>query len=290
MSMRDDVNRFLTGYLVWSGKAQGTRDGYLIDLSQFMDFLEGKYDGQIETSDVSRQDIEDFLTYLKTCHHLAPASICRKLAALKSFFTYATDHGLTAVNPAGSVRSPKRPQGLPAYLTEKEVERLAASARSNTVRAVIWTLYYSGMRVGEAVNLRLEDVDFATNLITIRKGKGGKDRVIPLNTKLKRILRDYLEHTRAKMSGRHTSAFFATRSGKISAQYIASSISRAAREAGLMKKASPHTLRHSFATALYQKGVGLREIAALLGHASLQTTVIYTHLSPWQLSQAVELL
>lgn len=287
MSMRDDVNRFLTGYLVWSGKAQGTRDGYLIDLSQFMDFMEGRYNGQIETSGVSREDIEDFLTCLKTCHHLAPASICRKLAALKSFFAYATDHGLTTFNPAGSIKSPRRPQRLPIYLTSEEIDRLAAGAANDTIRAVIWTLYYSGMRVGEVVNLVLGDVDFATNLLTIRQAKGGKERVVPLNTKLAAILQAYLEHTRAKV---RSCAFFATRSGKISTHYIANRIDRAAEVAGIQKKVSPHTLRHSFATGLYQRGVGLQEIATLLGHASVQTTTIYTHLSPWQLSRAVELL
>jgi len=287
VTLRKDSARFVEEYLVWSGRSRATIDGYRKDLRYFADYIEKKKNCQAFTDEITEADLEGYLHYLKVEKGCSQRTISRYLGSLKSFFKYAVRQKVITHNPAEGIITPKVPKRLPVFLSKDEVSRLASAARSRTIKTIIWTLYLTGLRNSELCSLRLDDVDFGRNIITVRQGKGGKDRIVPLNPRLVVRLKDYLENHRVH---RGTEIFFSTRSGGITPAYVSQCIREAARRAGFKQSISAHTLRHSFATALYQKGVGLLEISALLGHGSVNTTQIYAHLGNNQLQRAVQLL
>jgi integrase/recombinase XerD len=171
------------------------------------------------------------------------------------------------------------------YLTEEEVVILTEELDHPLIQLVVKTLYYTGLRISECIHLTLDDVNFERNWIRVIEGKGGKDRTIPMNLKLKELLADYKENWRAEVE---TPYFFCTfKSGKLHRNYVNLVIRQALKRLDWNRKITAHTLRHSFASNLVKKEVNIVKIQKLLGHSSLTTTSVYTHTNLVELEDAV---
>ncbi|SHJ37082.1 Phage integrase family protein [Parasporobacterium paucivorans DSM 15970] len=174
------------------------------------------------------------------------------------------------------------------YLTEEEVDATIEEIDNNLIRLMATFLFNTGLRISECLNLKMNAVDFKKRIIHVRQGKGKKDRVVPMNNKLYDLLLDYRDNWREAYTSDN---FFATRrTGSISYSHVNSTIRKAAKQAGINKQVSCHILRHSFASALVKKNVGIVQIQKLLGHESLAVTSIYTHTNTEALSDAVNAL
>lgn len=256
---------------------------YLSDLEQLFDFLGDRDIGSVD-HEVLRGYVAH-LTRLKT----KKSSIARKLAAIRTFYKYLGRTGVIKNNPARLVSTPKQEKRLPAALTVDDTLRLIDSKAVNPLsqlrdKAVIEMLYSTGIRASELIGMNMEDIDRHGRLIRIR-GKGRKERIVPVGRKALEALEAYLKVRRPG----NTTAVFTGPSGKRLTVRTVQRILEGHRKAlGLAVKASPHTLRHSFATHMLESGADLRAIQELLGHSSLSTTQRYTHLNLDALMEAYD--
>jgi len=256
-----------------------TERSYLADLEQFYGFL-----GETDLSDVDHQALRQFIAHLMKLK-LRKSSIARKLSAVRTFFKYLNREGILTNNPARLVMTPRREKRLPAVLTADDAQRLMEAPGKkgpkdlNTElrdRAVLETLYSTGIRASELIGIDHEDIDRQDRLIRIR-GKGRKERIVPVGEKALEAIDAYCAE---KLSSPKDAAVFSGPSGKrLTARTVQRILGNYRKKLGLSHKASPHTLRHSFATHLLESGADLRAIQELLGHASLSTTQRYTHLN-----------
>ncbi len=227
---------------------------------------------------------------------LSNATLLRKLAALRSFFRYLVTEDVLPANPFKYLELPKREKKLPRFLSEKEMERflepfeaLAGTTKGLELRdrALIELLYSSGIRIQEAMNLNVEDMDLWNGILRVL-GKGNKERVVPIGDAAARSVQKYLRERRAgQSSGREAKGplFLNARGTKLGARGARLILNRWVRKASLERKVSPHTLRHTFATHLLNRGCDLRTVQEMLGHKSLASTQIYTHTSVEQLKK-----
>lgn len=256
-----------------------TERSYLSDLDQFFDFL-----GDAELAKVDHQFLRRFLAHLMKLD-VRKSSIARKLSTLRTFFKYLNRQGVLTTNPARLVSTPRREKRLPVVLTADDAQRLMEAPRGKKTgvpgvelrdRAVLETLYSTGIRASELIGMNHEDIDVHDRLIRIR-GKGRKERVVPIGHKALDAIDAYV---RSKPVGTELSAVFSGPAGKrLTARTVQRILENYRKKLGLQQKASPHTLRHSFATHMLESGADLRAIQELLGHASLSTTQRYTHLN-----------
>jgi integrase/recombinase XerC len=256
-----------------------TERSYLSDLEQFFDFL-GKRD--LAASD--HQTLRQFIAHLMKLG-VKKTSIARKLSVIRSFFKYLNREGILSNNPARLVATPRREKKLPAVLSVDDAQRLMESPNSSkeklnsTVlrdRAVLETLYSTGVRASELIGINQDDIERHDRLIRIR-GKGRKERIVPVGTRALHAIDAYLGQINRDAKG---PAVFTGQSGKrLTARTVQRILENHGKRLGLSQKASPHTLRHSFATHMLESGADLRAIQELLGHASLSTTQRYTHLN-----------
>ncbi len=246
---------------------------YQLDLSDFQAFLKEQ---TIESVDYLV--LRKYLAVLKE-KSLGARSVARHLSTLRSFFKFLTREGYLKTNPILSLLSPKLDKHLPSFLTEEEVLRLIESSLPKDEmglrdRAILETIYSTGIRISEFVGLNLEDVDFIGCIIKVM-GKGKKERIVPIGDKAVKAIRDYLDSR-----DKHALAVFLNkRGGRITDRGVRNIVKKYIAIAGIKKGVSPHTLRHSFATHLLNRGADLRSVQELLGHANLSTTQIYTHLT-----------
>ena len=265
------------------GLSQNTVLAYGRDLRQFAQAL-----GSKQPADVTRADIQDHLMSLRD-KRLAPSSVGRKLVAIKVFFRFLLSQNLIKNDPSGIIESPRLMKGLPDVLNVEEVGRLLAAAldekskkapkkKALRDRALLELLYASGLRVSEASSLKLTDLNQEAGFLRC-VGKGGKERVVPVGRHALKWIGRYLAEARAGFKPKPDARqIFLNRSGQaLSRVSIWSIIKQNTREAGIKKQITPHTLRHSFATHLLEGGADLRVVQELLGHASIATTQIYTH-------------
>ncbi len=295
VSAEDTIDQFLADLSVMRGASPHTISNYRRDLTRYVSFLEEtlpEFGGDWEKVDGSA--IDAFLLSLSVGSPervpLAPSSVRRALAAVRSFHRWTLQEGVTSGDPAARVSGPKSGEGLPKALTVDEVTILLESVgpgsdpASLRDSALLEFLYGSGARVSEAVSLGVDDLDFEGDLAVVRLlGKGGKERLVPLGGYAVRALGAYLTRARPILAARgpgNASLFLNLRGRPMSRQSAWESINRAATRAGMEGRVSPHTLRHSFATHLLEGGASVREVQELLGHASVSTTQIYTKLSP----------
>jgi tyrosine recombinase XerC len=220
---------------------------------------------------------------------LARASVARKLAAIRTFGEHLTRTGAAASNPAELLPTPKRASRLPRVIGRDDSARLLDRIPATTPlevrdRAMLELAYASGLRVEELRTLRTEDLDFESEAVRVR-GKGGKERVVPIGEPAQAALRRYLETARPALAGRDSDAtlFLSVRGRPLHTSDVRRRLERWVRAAGLESGVSPHTLRHSFATHLLEGGADLRSIQELLGHASVSTTQVYTRVEPGRL-------
>ncbi|MFS0555787.1 site-specific tyrosine recombinase/integron integrase [Brevibacillus reuszeri] len=268
-------------------RSEQTRSGYQKDLTQFHRFLEDQYNCPPYLEDVKLSDLEAYLSWLKEEKEYAPASRSRNLYTLRSFYNYCYKKELVERNIAFSLENIKLQQKERTYLTEPEVNELVQAIDHDLIRLVVTFLYYTGLRISECLNLKVDDVDLNRQMVHVRAGKGNKDRVVPLSDKIVPLLREYSEHVRPQTSDR----FFATdKTGKLSPVYVNRVLAETTEKLGWKKTVTAHILRHSFASQLVKKDVNLVQIQKLLGHSSLKVTSIYTHADTDQLKDAVSVL
>ena len=258
-------------------------DAYLHDLEKLTSFLE--YTGSLKTpQQIELKDLEAFVKWIGQLNMTA-ASQARIVSGLKNFYKYCLLENITEKDPTALLESPKLKRKLPDVLSFDEIEKLIAaidlSAPEGTRnKAILETLYSCGLRVSELVNLKISSLHFSEGYIRVI-GKGDKERLIPIGSEAVKYIYIYLENVRTKMplkKGNEDILFLNRRGSKLSRVMIFLVIKSLAAKAEIIKKISPHTFRHSFATHLVEGGADLRAVQDMLGHESITTTEIYTHL------------
>ena len=276
------IQQFLDHMRVERELTPATVEAYGRDLSRFAHFAAGR---TVASADAVRSiDILDFLVHL-TEKKLSARSQARRLIALRQFFKFLKAERIAPVDPTEDIDLPRFGRKLPDYLTVDEIDRLMVAPDRRTPRgardvAMLELLYATGLRVSELVKLRLRDVNFdAGYLITF--GKGRKERLVPVGEAALASVRSYVEGARAdSLRGKALDTMFVTHHGRaMTRQGFWKLLGRYAVAAGIRKRISPHKLRHSFATHLVERGADLRAVQAMLGHADIGTTEIYTHVS-----------
>lgn len=271
-------------------KSENTVKSYTSDLANYLYYLQEKLSIN-NPQDITTDEIKRYLTYLKKLGYSATSS-SRALSAIKSFHKFLFFERRTIINPAIHLTSPKLDKKLPTVLSIDEVLRLLNSVKDDTPyhmrnKAMLELVYATGLRVSELVNLRLIDLHLTNKMIST-VGKGNKERIIPINDYALKILRRYLIEARPKLvipSKDQGFVFLNNHGTAISRQSFFLILKELAKEAGITKEISPHTLRHSFATHLLEAGTDLRLIQEMLGHEDISTTQIYTHLSNQKLKE-----
>jgi integrase/recombinase XerC len=224
------------------------------------------------------------------------ATIARKLATLRSFYKFLVKRNHISSNPVVSIRTPKQEKKLPRFLEYEEVKKLLNTPPVNTWlgardRAILETLYSTGIRVSELVALNMDDIDFLGEVVHIR-GKGKKERIAPIGSSALQVIQHYMEYRnkRAQSNGNFDSkVLFVNKHGKrLSTRSVRRKMDKYLKMSGLDPDISPHTLRHSFATHMLNNGADLRSVQELLGHQSLSTTQIYTHLTTTRLKEVYD--
>jgi integrase/recombinase XerC len=223
------------------------------------------------------------------------ATTARKLATLRSFYKFCVRRGYIGTSPVAAIRTPKQERRLPKCLEVEEVQRLLEAPNVATVlgardRAMLETMYSTGIRVSELVALRIEDVDFMGEALQVR-GKGKKERLTPIAPTALAAIRRYLEMRKSdtKWEGSNRELLFVNKHGQaLSTRSVRRKLDKYLRECGLDPAISPHTLRHSFATHMLNNGADLRSVQELLGHQSLSTTQVYTHLTTTRMKESYE--
>jgi integrase/recombinase XerD len=276
------IQQFLDHVRVERELTPATVEAYGRDLAGFAHFAAGR---TVKVADAVRSiDVLDFLVHL-TERKLSARSQARRLVALRQLFKFCKAERIVAVDPTEDVDLPRYGRKLPDFLSIEEVDRLLAAPDRRTPRgardaAMLETLYATGLRVSELVKLRLRDVNFDAGYL-MALGKGRKERLVPIGEAAVASLRAYVEGARAAYAGaRALDTLFLTHHGRaMTRQGFWKLLGRYAVAAGIRKRISPHKLRHSFATHLVERGADLRAVQAMLGHADIGTTEIYTHVS-----------
>ncbi len=222
-------------------------------------------------------------------------TVSRKIAAIKTFYRYLYREKFVKTNPAVNVKAPKKGKSLPEFLTDSEIKLIMEQVKMNSPsnsrdRTIFEVLYATGMRNSELCGLNLEDINLEENEIRVQ-GKGGKERIVLIGLRAKNFLGEYLVKTRPELTDNTATTpsspvFINVNGYRLLPRSIHRAITTAASGAGLVKKVSPHTFRHTFATRLLEKGADLRIVQELLGHSSISNTQIYTHVSTERLKQS----
>ena len=311
------ISSFLQHLIVEKGFSRNTSDAYRNDLGQFWTFLQDKPEETAETAENPKEhangngngngnvasheptkpnftwatvDIEllnEYIQDLRVRKGYRDTTTARKVASIKSFFGFLSENSIITEDPTESLSSPRVGRVLPKFLSEKDVAKLLETAyKSGTNEgqrdAVIMELLYAtGLRVGELVSVSLQDLDLSEAYIRCM-GKGSKERIVYLHAKALEELRRYLRESRVALLGhrRTEQALFVNHRGeRLTRQWVWTILKTYAQKAGIDQNITPHTLRHSFATHLLQRGASLRHVQELLGHSSISTTQVYTHLT-----------
>lgn len=291
MTVDDDtalIDEFCDALWLEDGLARATLDAYRRDLKQFALWLQSHRGKRLLDGEAA--DIQGYLGHLFRKRARA-SSAARLLSSLKRFYRYCLREGRIRADPTLTIAAPRLPRALPKSLAEEEVERLLAAPPVGTAlglrdRAMLETLYASGLRVSELVRLKLAQLDRNAGVVRVL-GKGSKERLVPVGEEALEWIRRYLEEARPHLlRGRTSDALFVTaRGAAMTRQMFWELLRRYARRAGLRKPISPHTLRHAFATHLLNHGADLRVVQLLLGHSDISTTQIYTHVARERLKQ-----
>ncbi len=289
-SSAEDILRLFLDYLsVEKGLSRNTALAYGRDLRKFFLFL------KMEKKDWARADenVLSLFIHRQSQAGLQARSLARLISTLKSFYRFLLLDGLVVKDPATNLSSPKTWLSLPKFLTVDEVAHLVLQPDEREPhglrdRAMLEALYATGLRVSELAALRPEDVNLDDGYVICR-GKGGKERVVPLGKTAAALTRRYIDEVRTRLLKKPVEALFLTRRGDpFTRQGIWKMLRDYARKAGLEAKVSPHILRHSFATHLLDRGADLRSVQLMLGHSQITTTQIYTHVSRDRLRQVYE--
>lgn len=290
LSLADDlVRRFMRYLKLDRNYSVNTQEAYRYDLTYFMRFLSERHLSPLE---VKLDDLEQFAASLHE-YAIGARSQSRILFGVRSFYRFLTLDGFLEVDPTELLESPILPKHLPAYLSTEEVDRLEDSIdlesnEGQRNRAIIEVLFSCGLRVSELVNLKFSDLNLDEHFMRVT-GKGDKERLVPISDRaITELQRWFIDRDRLKIKpGEEDYVFLNRRGHHLTRVMILIMVKRQAEVAGIKKTISPHTLRHSFATALLKGGADLRVIQVLLGHANIGTTEIYTHLDDESLRKEI---
>lgn len=295
--MNRAIARFLQYLEAERNAAELTVKSYREDLMSLADFLSDETGRPPAPSEISTRDVRQYVAALHDAGY-AKSSVSRRLASLRSFFKFAQREGLADENPAKPVRNPRPDRKLPHFLTNEEVGRLLEAPPQHEPlglrdRAILETIYSAGLRVGEMVGINDEDLDVRGKLVRIR-GKGRRERLCPLGGYALEAIDEWravrvLADNQGPNALANVTPLFVNRFGRrLTTRSVARMLEKYIQQTGLDQRTSPHTLRHSFATHLLDRGADIRSVQELLGHKSLVTTQIYTHISTAGLLEAYE--
>ncbi len=277
MRITEVLDDFFVYLTVEKGDVKSTLNTYQDDMDQFVRYMK-----DCDISNLSKNDITDFTQYLSS-RGLKTSTIIRRITTVRSFYLFLNKNNFIEVSLIG-LHLPKGEKHLPVVLSYEEVEGLLGSldlTKPTEIRdkAMLETMYASGLRVSELLNLEMGNVNPEEGYLKVR-GKGNKERIIPIGEFALEYLIKYVKEVRGKNVGfRSKYLFLNQRGGVISRQYFWKNMKKYAKRAGIEVSISPHTLRHSFATHLLENGANLKQVQEMLGHAKIETTQIYTHVS-----------
>lgn len=280
-ALDEALDRYLAHLRVERGLLPATLESYARDLAEYLDWLRGQ--GVSDPGQVAELHVLQHVSALQQ-RGLSRASQARHLAAVRGLHRFAWGEGLSALDPSAQVGAARGTRPLPSFLGPAEVDRLLSQPERGRGpgavrdRAMLELLYASGLRVSELVTLPVSAIDLRVGVARVR-GKGGKERIVPVGERALDALRAYLGSSRAEILGARQSRdlFVTPRGARMTRQGFWKLLGRYARAAGIARRVTPHTLRHSFATHLLERGADLRAVQAMLGHADIATTQIYTH-------------
>lgn len=280
--MDEDLERYLRYLKSQNRYADNSIAAFSRDIADFLGFLR-----QSGTNHIEEVDYRLLRSYLSSCatRRFKKTTVARRLSAIRSFLRFLCSEGMIEANAAMLVSFPKQSSKLPKVLSRDEVERLIEEPADNIRRglldrAVLELLYATGLRVSELSALDLKDIEWEASEIKV-VGKGGKERIVFFTDMAGQAMAEYIRIGRpqdVKVKPESAALFLNNRGTRLSVRSIQTLVDKAGRHSGLGRRASPHMLRHSFATHLLEEGADLRTIQELLGHADLATTQIYTHL------------
>ncbi len=285
--MDERIGQFLNFLSVEKNASSNTIAAYRNDLSQFRAFLQsaGLGDG---LANLNQEQIVRYVEHLRNGQNYKDATVARKVAAVKSFYGFLAAEGMIDSDPTEQLKSPQVGKTLPRALSVAEVDELLEQpARRNTPearrdKAMLELLYATGLRVTELISLDVNDIALESDPVTVRcVGKGERERILPLHQRPVDEVRQYIFHVRPKLvrNRRETALFVNRRGERLTRQGFWLILKNYARDAKLDKTITPHTLRHTYATHMLSGGMPLRNVQDALGHASISTTQIYTHLT-----------
>ena len=286
-----DENDLLDDYILYLQSVKKVSDhtlrAYSEDIVSFFNFLK-RFSQDYELKYIDRFMVRSYLSQLHI-QNLSRSTIARKLSSLKSFFKYLVKNKIIRTNPFAGVKAPTE-RKLPIFLTREEVNALVESPQGSSAlqlrdRAIFETLYSTGIRISELVGMNERDTDLIGEVVKVR-GKGKKERFVPLGSCAVEALTEYIRCPGRMLKRRDRQAVFLNRFGKrITSRSVRRVFDKYIKRLALKTKATPHTLRHTFATHLLDAGADLRDIQELLGHKQLATTTIYTHVSTTKLKE-----
>ena len=287
--MNEQIERFLNYISHINTNSEHTRDAYERDLQKFRDFLHREGIEKLEM--VDRSIVLNYISYLREECMLKNNSVLRRVSTLRSFYTYLNEYGILSANPFVLVKLGSVRRQVPEFLFYDELDALFDSIDIETAaglrdRAMFELIYACGLRVSEAAALKISDLDFSECIVHIL-GKGNKERVVPFHDVAKEFLLRYLSEVRPLWCADDHAFVFINQHGRpLTSRGIQYILDQTVKKSGLMLRVHPHMLRHSFATHMLDNGADLRLVQELLGHASLSTTQIYTHVTRERLKNA----
>lgn len=296
--MQSAVQRFLQYLRVERNASPLTLKSYAEDFESVYDYFNERHRGVPDPGEVTVVQLRGYVAYMHECQY-AKTTMARRLACIRSFFRFCSREGIVSTNPARALRTPRAGRKLPHFLTNEQVASLLEAPPANQPmglrdRAMLETLYSAGLRVSELVSLNIGDWDRDSDIVRVI-GKGRKERVAPIGSYAAKALkswmlaRDTIRQKFASVPLAHRDAMFLNKSGKrLTTRSIGRMLEKYLKLTGLDSLTTPHTLRHTFATHLLDGGADLRSVQELLGHKSLTTTQIYTHVSTKRLRETYE--
>ena len=286
------INGFRSYLQLERGLSVNTLHAYIHDVDLLFNFLnEEKYSTNI--SDVTQDDLAEFINYINKLK-LGANTQARVISGIKAFFKYLMLERIIERNPSELIESPQLGRKFPEVLNIEDISKIIdtvdlSQAEGERNKAILETLYGCGLRVSELINLKISDLHFREGIISVT-GKGDKQRLVPIGDSALKQINTYKNQIRVQLTPQKKSEdiLFLNRNGrKMSRQMVFLIVKKQVEKAGIRKNISPHTFRHSFATHLVQNGADLRAVQELLGHASITTTEIYTHLDSDDLRKAI---
>lgn len=279
------IDKFVDNLMINHHYSKETKKSYLEDIDNFVSFLHtnGGFNG---FTPVTRIDVETYLTYLDEKDY-ADETVARRISALRSFYNFLVKNKFIKANPFELVQLRHKGRKLPRFFYEKEMEQLFEAVKgddplSQRNSALLELLYATGMRVSECANLLLDQLDFSNEIVLIH-GKGDKDRYVPFGSYAKTALEKYFDQGRKTLMTKnhqdHQYVFVNSRGKNLTSRGIEYILNQIIKQTSLTSDIHPHMIRHTFATHMLDHGADLRTVQELLGHASLSTTQIYTHVT-----------